>query len=354
MYRQATFIVVVVLALVVALFISFVVHAVIEWRRKFSRVKEIYGAILHNIKHPRYTNTQWPTLIDHVKSSYSSFLKAPLVVRDALSLANESVPLMLSSVVGVPSTSAVGVRLALSAVMSAYNVTGGLDSGLPSDVTLIRRIGRAGCYFTAMNLHIIAFRGTATKRDITVDLDFSQCTYKGQYTPVDVDGGLVHTGFYYWWQTHFVDLKSVIDMIPRDANILVCGHSMGAALAAYTAIDVVHSGRSQVQCCIFGRPHFGDDAHVTQLISCIPSCISVENIRDIVRDLPPPVAPTFTQSYIYDNVPTTNVLQLDFEAGSFIDNHHLNSYAEALDATDRLPRSWRWNRPPRYPSIITI
>ncbi|CAA0814274.1 alpha/beta-Hydrolases superfamily protein [Striga hermonthica] len=144
---------------------------------------------------------------------------------------------------------------------------------------------------TDLNAIVIAFRGTQEHsiQNWVEDLYWKQLDidYPG------VDGAMVHHGFYTAY--HNTSLRpGVINAIQKakelygDIKIMVTGHSMGGAMAAFCALDLRLSLREQnVQVMTFGQPRIGNAAFASYFNQIVPDSIRVTNGHDIVPHLPP-------------------------------------------------------------------
>ncbi|VAH84578.1 unnamed protein product [Triticum turgidum subsp. durum] len=73
-----------------------------------------------------------------------------------------------------------------------------------------------------------------------------------------------------------------------DVPIMVTGHSMGAAMASFCALDlVVNYGLDDVKLMTFGQPRVGNAAFASYFKRYLPHAIRVTNANDIVPHLPP-------------------------------------------------------------------
>ncbi|KAB1214045.1 Lipase [Morella rubra] len=142
-----------------------------------------------------------------------------------------------------------------------------------------------------LNAIVIAFRGTQEHSIMNwiEDLYWKQLdlNYPGM-----VDA-MVHHGFYYAY--HNTTIRPVvINAVERakelygEIPILVTGHSMGGAMAAFCGLDlkVNHEAR-EVQVVTFGQPRIGNAVFASCYSKLVPNTIRVTNDHDIVPHLPP-------------------------------------------------------------------
>ncbi|KAK6117320.1 hypothetical protein DH2020_048911 [Rehmannia glutinosa] len=144
---------------------------------------------------------------------------------------------------------------------------------------------------TDLNATVIAFRGTQERsiQNWVEDLYWKQLDidYPG------VDGAMVHHGFYTAY--HNTSLRpGVLNAVQKakeiygNIKIIVTGHSMGGAMAAFCGLDLRLSlGEKNVQVMTFGQPRIGNAAFASYFNQIVPDTIRVTNDHDIVPHLPP-------------------------------------------------------------------
>ncbi|CAI9118737.1 OLC1v1020342C3 [Oldenlandia corymbosa var. corymbosa] len=142
-----------------------------------------------------------------------------------------------------------------------------------------------------LNAFVIAFRGTQEKslQNWVEDLYWKQLDidYPG------IDNAMVHHGFYTAY--HNTTLRpGILSALERgkelfgDLKIMVTGHSMGGAMAAFCALDlVVNTGAKDVQVVTFGQPRIGNAAFASYYSQMVPYTFRITHEHDIVPHLPP-------------------------------------------------------------------
>ncbi|KAJ4722234.1 Lipase [Melia azedarach] len=138
---------------------------------------------------------------------------------------------------------------------------------------------------------VIAFRGTQEHsiQNWIEDLFWKQLdlNYPG------MSDAMVHHGFYSAYHNTTIR-PGILNAVERakdiygDLKIVVTGHSMGGAMAAFCGLDLtVNLGAQDVQVMTFGQPRIGNAAFASYYIQLVPNTIRVTNEHDIVPHLPP-------------------------------------------------------------------
>ena len=97
----------------------------------------------------------------------------------------------------------------------------------------------------------VVFRGTSSKKDAQNDVSIDK-------VPFINEGDKVHIGFKSSWDAvKDIVLKS-IDKLSGYNKIVVCGHSLGAAVATLCAYNLSHVYNTTIECCTIGSPRVGN------------------------------------------------------------------------------------------------
>ncbi|XP_073308028.1 secreted mono- and diacylglycerol lipase 1-like isoform X1 [Primulina huaijiensis] len=144
---------------------------------------------------------------------------------------------------------------------------------------------------TDLNATVVAIRGTQglSLQNWVEDLFWKQLDtdYPG------VDDAMVHHGFYSAYYN--TSLRSgVLNAVQKakqlygDTKIMLTGHSMGGAIAAFCGLDLRLSfGHQDIQVMTFGQPRIGNAAFAAYYSEVLPNTFRITNGHDIVPHLPP-------------------------------------------------------------------
>lgn len=132
----------------------------------------------------------------------------------------------------------------------------------------------------------IAFRGANTVNDYLRDLDVFYKAYPPSkrlfFKPK------VHMGFFTGYESVKPDIVKAIQSNPDIENILITGHSMGAALAVYCAFDMNREFKTRNLSIIlytFGCPEVGNGPFVNKFKKELKNSYRVVNDEDIVAKI---------------------------------------------------------------------
>ncbi|KAK3441013.1 hypothetical protein EUGRSUZ_B01272 [Eucalyptus grandis] len=142
-----------------------------------------------------------------------------------------------------------------------------------------------------LNSIVIAFRGTHGNsiQNWVEDLYWKQLDLNYPGMP----DAMVHHGFYSAYHNTTIR-PGILNAVKRakelygDVNIMVTGHSMGGAMAAFCGLDLrVNCLAESVQVMTFGQPRIGNAVFASYYSELVPNSFRVTNGHDIVPHLPP-------------------------------------------------------------------
>lgn len=118
---------------------------------------------------------------------------------------------------------------------------------------------------------IAAFRGTVNNANFNEDVDF----YKIQY-PLAPEGALAHEGFYHAYQTLSRQVIAAASQYRDEhpsAKFIITGHSLGAALSTFAALDIKEQLKPATETTFYtyGSPRVGNDLFADYIFSHYPN-----------------------------------------------------------------------------------
>jgi triacylglycerol lipase len=143
------------------------------------------------------------------------------------------------------------------------------------------------CLDPTNKILIVAFRGTESIHDWMDDFDF----IPAPYAPVP-GRGTVHQGFQLVYLTIRNNLIALLNKNAAGFNqIYITGHSLGGALCALAAVDIVNVNSNLAPTVYtWAEPRVGHDDFVTFYNTHINVCYRIVNVWDVVPHLPPEIA----------------------------------------------------------------
>lgn len=167
----------------------------------------------------------------------------------------------------------------------------------------------------------LAFRGTSDIAEWVADID----AVPEDYRPID-DFGQVHSGFQDVYQLVRGDIASNLASATAGCDqILITGHSLGAALAVLAGPDVAQEmppNTIEPRLITFAGPKVGLNDFAASFNAAIESCFRVVNFLDLVPYLPP--AP-YVHAGAQINVDSGGAVQVGWR-------HSLIAYRQGLSA----------------------
>jgi len=189
----------------------------------------------------------------------------------------------------------------------------------------------------------ISYRGTANIDEWEDDFTYNQTGLPGKKTLYQVDAAFlrspksltdtpdprVHEGFVKIYKEFRQDLLDLLSKTSHK-NIIVTGHSLGAAMTAITAVDLKNQGYSPIA-YKFASPRVGDKAFA-DLVGKIP-LFHIYNTSDIIPTLPFAVSPNLSHTdkpYFYQHCGVSYPFTNNWL--SAINNHIMSVHIHYLDS----------------------
>lgn len=126
----------------------------------------------------------------------------------------------------------------------------------------------------------VVFRGTSSKKDAQNDVSIDK-------VPFINEGDKVHIGFKSSWDAvKNIILKDITKMSGYN-KIIVCGHSLGAAVATLCAYNLSHIFDTvDVECCTIGSPRVGNKTFKNNYDSRKIKTLRIVHNNDVVTHSP--------------------------------------------------------------------
>lgn len=155
-------------------------------------------------------------------------------------------------------------------------------TAMTKDTNIFGLMGRNAGSRTAF----VSFRGSSDLADWLADFD----AIATDYLPV-AGFGRVHSGFQQVYELVRTDIAQSLATATTDCDeILITGHSLGAALAVLAAPDIFRGmppNTIEPRLVTFGGPRVGLMDFAAAFNAAIESCFRVVNLLDIVPHVPP-------------------------------------------------------------------
>ena len=236
----------------------------------------------------------------------------------------------------------VGHLLAFDSVLPDASA---LPPGAPKSVQLGQRVfyGYLAQNHTDPTRYAAAVRGTSGFAEWVIDADF---------VPRDAPsapGATVEQGF---WSVYasmtLVGLDGVqigvkaADGIARavgGATVMVCGHSLGSAIATYLSFDVAKLLGNKAGACLFASPRTGDQVWAAAYGATVATCRLTNYVLDVVPNVPFDAPPAIRYSTLGGAgilQPSTAQAEVRFDIRC---NHNLICYCAMIDFADTKRRA---------------
>lgn len=167
--------------------------------------------------------------------------------------------------------------------MAGFVMTASFDNGKNSAV------GYVG-YNSQDSMIVVAYRGSESINDWVTNLDAIQTSCPPEWNAIS--GCKVHKGFYNTVRLNTIDVvtdqvKALRAQFPS-YQIMITGHSLGAALATITGLNLIHfNGLQNVNVFNFGSPRVGNDEFAQWASTQYTTFNRVTHHADMVVHCPP-------------------------------------------------------------------
>jgi len=198
-----------------------------------------------------------------------------------------------------------------------------------------------GCLWSNDEVLWIGYRGTMNVKEWVQNFQFDQEIFTEEDENVTAQTKLkflrnvqtqpnVHSGFLNIYE-QFRDsvLQTVKKINPR--KIIVCGHSLGGAIATINALDLKNAGYD-VSAYTFASPKIGDESFCDIINTSKLKLYRIFNTLDIIPTLPTSVSPNMSNSkqpFFYNDCGEPIFFSTNWK--SLLNNHVLGVYIDALE-----------------------
>lgn len=234
------------------------------------------------------------------------------------------------------------IRLSTAIFLAAlcHQAYGQLEAGkivLPANYRLVAELTASpngvrepfGFVAESQTAALIAFRGTKIKKsplDLVTNLDIAQVPFT--FVP---NSGLTHRGFTTLYGQLRGPLLQALDTIKPQKHLYVTGHSFGAALAVYCALDAaVNTKFRSPTAYTLASPRAGDGAFADAFNGKVADSVRIVNEHDIIPHEPPRKIYALLQHTVWHYQHVKTKFTLSFQLGSLIRNHSHVQYFHAL------------------------
>ena len=191
---------------------------------------------------------------------------------------------------------------------------------MTKDTSIFGLMGRD----TAGRTAFLSFRGTSDVAEWVADID----AVPGDYRPV-ADFGQVHSGFQDVYDLIRADIAADLATATAGCDqILLTGHSLGAALAVLAAPDIARAmppNTIEPRLITFAGPKVGLSDFAAAFNALIEGCFRVVNSLDVVPFLPPTPPTAYVHVGAQISVNSGGPIQLGWR-------HSLSAYQQGLTA----------------------
>lgn len=172
---------------------------------------------------------------------------------------------------------------------------------------------------------VIAFRASATSKDVKADIDYPQVVY-----PFVPYSGYTHKGFTSVYSACRNQIIAALRELPPK-TLYITGHSLGGALAVLNAIDVAANTHFTRPIMVnFGAPRVGNPAFAATYNYFVPRSIRVVNVNDAITNLPfKKSKPLISKTVLYYQH-VGHQFSLDFNGSGILGDHKINNYLKAI------------------------
>jgi len=177
------------------------------------------------------------------------------------------------------------------------------------------------------NALYIIFRGTQTPSEWMSNINAVLKPYEYGGT------GNVHNGFLELYKSIRETIIETIEKEGNKKNIHIAGHSLGAAIATLSVMDIGQNQNNNIKSVyLYGSPRVGDAAYVNDYNKKYRDITyRIVNTSDIVTSVPPPVPVIGSIGGYFSHIDTA--IDFNWQENDILKNHKMDKYLEEIKNT---------------------
>jgi triacylglycerol lipase len=184
-----------------------------------------------------------------------------------------------------------------------------------------------GFLLTSPKLNILMFRGTQRQLEWLENILAVQENYVHPVNGTVI--GKVHSGIYDFYQTHLAkSVKQAVQSLDPQRPLIISGHSLGAALATFAALDlalILPKFQPNIQVYTYAGPRLGNKAFAEAHSQLLPNHYRITNLADMIPMLP--LSKLLTDDFVHVGESWSFLCQ----QGDIMPNHFVETYRQAIE-----------------------
>jgi predicted lipase len=184
-----------------------------------------------------------------------------------------------------------------------------------------------GFLLASPTMNILMFRGTQRQLEWLENILAIQATYVHPVNGTVI--GKVHSGIYDFYHAHLAAaVKEAVQALDPKQPLVIAGHSLGAALATFAAIDLalmLPEFQSGIQLYTYAGPRLGNKAFAETHSKLLPNHYRITNLADMIPMLP--LSKLLTDDFVHVGESWSFLSQ----QGDIMPNHFVETYRQAIE-----------------------
>jgi len=184
-----------------------------------------------------------------------------------------------------------------------------------------------GFLLTSPQMNILMFRGTQRQLEWLENVLAIQENYVHPLNGTAI--GKVHSGIYNFYHTHLAaSVKEAVQSLDPQQPLVISGHSLGAALATFAALDlalILPKFQPNIQVYTYAGPRLGNKAFVEAHSQLLPNHYRITNLADMIPMLP--LSKLLTDDFVHLGESWSFLCQ----QGDIMPNHFVETYRQAIE-----------------------